>query len=411
MNPIPPRTPSKAGTPASAPAATEQRRASVWAEVGVLTLLWVTIALVFWLQNALIDGWPWPIALRLAVFDWGPWIVLSPFVLWLGRIAHIDQRTWRWAVPLHFGACLATVVLFEVIFSYGAERRAFAHFGQIHRMPPYGQGVDDTGFGVPPAPLQPPPRMWATFRRPAAHRFSHARFTFPVYCVLLAAAHAMAFHRRSLERERQAMRAEASLAEARLAMLQAKLNPHFLFNTLNSITHFVRESPQQAEDMIAALSELLRSVLANAEQREVSFATEMGFIESYLAIQQIRFGERLQVTREIDPGALSAAVPTLLLQPLVENAVIHGIAPQRAGGKLTIKAARQDDRLRIEIADTGVGLDAPRSSRRPSSGLGLGITRERLSSLYDGGHRFELGANPGGGALAVIDIPFKEYNT
>jgi hypothetical protein len=407
MKPIAPPTASKRATLSSALAGADQRKASAWAEIGVLTLLWITVALVFWLQNALIDGWPWPIALRLAVFDWGPWIVLSPFVLWLGRVAHIDQRTWRWAVPLHFAACLATVVLFEVIFSYGAERRVFAHFGPIHRMSPYGEGMDDTGFGVPPGP--PPPHMWATFRRPGAHRFSHARFTFPVYCVLLAAAHAMAFHRRSLERERQAMRAEASLAEARLAMLQAKLNPHFLFNTLNSITHFVRESPQQAEDMIAALSELLRSVLANAEQREVSLATEMGFIDSYLAIQQIRFGERLQVAREIDAEALIAAVPTLLLQPLVENAVIHGIAPQRGGGKLTIKAACDGGRLRIEIADTGVGLDAPRSSRHPSSGLGLGITRERLSSLYDAQHTFALAANPGGGARAVIDIPFKEF--
>jgi hypothetical protein len=402
-----PQPASKIDTVSVSSAFSEPRKYSIWAEIGVLTLLWITIALVFWLQNALIDGWPWTIALRLAVFDWGPWIVLSPFVLWLGRAAHIDQKTWKWAVPLHFAACLATVVLFEVIFSYGAERRALAHFNQMHRMPPpHGEVGEEVGFGGPPPP---PPHMWASFQRPAGRRFSHARFTFPVYCVLLAAAHAMAFHRRSLERERQALRAEASLAEARLAVLQAKLNPHFLFNTLNSITHFVRESPQQAEDMITSLSELLRAVLANADQREVSLATEMNFIESYLAIQQIRFGERLQVVREIEPAALVAAVPTLLLQPLVENAVIHGIAPQRAGGKLMIKAVRQGDRLRIEIADTGVGLDAPRSARQPSSGLGLSITRERLASLYDTRHTFALGANPGGGAAAVIDLPFHEF--
>jgi len=399
--------PATASNEAAAPVASEQRKYPIWAEIGVLTLLWITIALVFWLQNALIDGWPWTIALRLAVIDWGPWIVFSPFVLWLGRAAHIDQKTWKWAVPLHFAACLATVVLFETIFSYGAERRTLAHFNQRHRLPTArGEGLDDTGFGAPPGP---PPRVWPSFQHPGARRFSHARFTFPVYCVLLAAAHAMAFHRRSLERERQAMRAEASLAEARLAMLQAKLNPHFLFNTLNSITHFVRESPQQAEDMIASLSELLRSVLANADQREVSLATEMSFIDSYLAIQQIRFGERLQVTREVDPNALVAAVPTLLLQPLVENAVIHGIAPQRAGGKLAIKVMRREERLRIEIADTGVGLEAPRSVRHSSSGLGLGVTRERLRSLYQTRHTFTLGPNAGGGALAVIDIPYHEF--
>lgn len=386
------------------PSTAESRKHSVWAEIGVLTLLWITIAFVFWLQNALFDGWPWSVALRVAIFDWGPWIVLSPFVLWLGRTAHIDQKTWRWAVPLHFAACLATIILFDAIFSLGAERRPLNHWAQMHRAGMRAEPDDDTGFGGP-LPPPPPPRP---FGRPSARRFSHARFTFPVYCVLLAAAHAMAFHRRSLERERQALRAEASLAEARLAMLQAKLNPHFLFNTLNSIAHFVREAPERAEDMIASLSELLRSVLANADQREVPLSKELSFIDSYLAIQQIRFGERLRVQREIAPDALRASVPTLLLQPLVENAVIHGIAPQREGGTLTLVVRHEGQRLRIELSDTGVGLGAPRASRHPSTGLGLSITRERLSSLYDGDHTFTLSADAGGGARVVIEIPFRE---
>lgn len=197
-------------------------------------------------------------------------------------------------------------------------------------------------------------------------------FQLPLYLMIMSAAHAALFYRRDRERE-------ASLAKARLHVLTMQLQPHFLFNTLNMIAELVHEDPPKADAMITSLSEMLRLTLdANAAEL-VPLQQEAQFIERYFAIMQMRFGERLQYLCEIAPEARAALVPPFLLQPLVENAIRHGLDPTPAGGTVTIRAAIAGERLVISVRDTGVGLS---EGAPPSEGIGLRNTRERLRQLF-----------------------------
>ena len=206
------------------------------------------------------------------------------------------------------------------------------------------------------------------------------------------------------------MRAEARLAEARFLALQAQLNPHFLFNTLNTIAELVYDTPEAAEDMITSLSELLRAVLAAQHRREVSLAEELALVDCYCKIQKTRFGDRLNVCRDIESAAATAAVPTLLLQPLVENAVIHGVAPDRQPGTVFIRARVAAGRLHLEVADTGRAAASPAEAGQPLQfveGVGLGNTRARLATLYGSDHVFTLARTAEGGVSVQIEIPLR----
>jgi len=205
------------------------------------------------------------------------------------------------------------------------------------------------------------------------------------------------------ERERRALQAEAQVAETRLLALQTQLQPHFLFNTLNSIASLVHTQPAAADRMICSLSALLRGVLDIAHEREVPLARELEFVRQYLEIQTTRFEGRLKVTWQVAPGLERCAVPTLLLQPLVENAVIHGLAPLPRGGEITLRAFLTADVLRVEIEDNGVGLDANKPER-----VGLHGTRERLRTLYGDRAHFELVPKAEGGTSARLSLPRRE---
>ena len=196
----------------------------------------------------------------------------------------------------------------------------------------------------------------------------------------------------------------ARLAEARLTALRAQLNPHFLFNTLNAVSSLSLMGRQEdVAEMIGRLGGLLRVTL-DEQSQEVSLASEMSFIDDYLAIQRVRFADRLDVRKTIEPGALHAIVPSLLLQPIVENAVEHGIGREGpAVVVLSIKASRLLDTLQLEVEDTGRGFpDSERVER-----IGLANTRERLRELYGSDYRFEYGNSPSGGARVRIVIPFR----
>ena len=199
-------------------------------------------------------------------------------------------------------------------------------------------------------------------------------------------------------------RLEARLAEARLQSLKLQLHPHFLFNTLNTITALITVDPRAAERMVSGLSDLLRLSLRNVGEQEVPLARELEILEHYLQIQQIRFRDRLRVSLDIEPAARSALVPNLLLQPLVENAIRHGIAPRAAPGHIRIQAAVRDATLELDVVDDGVG---DRSPGVRVEGVGLGNTRVRLRSLYGARHRFEAGGGDGGGFAVRIAIPFR----
>jgi signal transduction histidine kinase len=197
---------------------------------------------------------------------------------------------------------------------------------------------------------------------------------------------------------------EARLAQAQLESLKLQLHPHFLFNTLNTITALINTDPRAAERMVSGLSDLLRLSLRSAPEPEVPLDRELEVLDRYVEIQTVRFKDRLTVAFEIDPSVRRALVPNLILQPLVENAIRHGIAPRAAPGRIEIRATRVDGRLALRVTDDGVGA-AP--GVVPREGIGLSNARARLRSLYGTAHRFYAGRGPGGGFAVSIDIPFR----
>ncbi|HEX6313780.1 MAG TPA: histidine kinase, partial [Gemmatimonadaceae bacterium] len=209
--------------------------------------------------------------------------------------------------------------------------------------------------------------------------------------------------RRFSEAARESEELQGRLDQARLHALRLQLQPHFLFNTLNTITALVHRDPPGAERMVTGLSELLRVSLGTAAEQEVRLDRELEVLRHYLDIQQVRFSDRLAVRFDVDPGAQDAMVPSLLLQPLVENAIKHGITPRVAAGQLHITVRRQGDMLAMEVADDGVGV---RGAEPLAEGVGLGNTRARLTSLYGKNHRLVAGPRSAGGFTVTIEIPY-----
>jgi len=193
-------------------------------------------------------------------------------------------------------------------------------------------------------------------------------------------------------------------ARAELAALQARINPHFFFNTLNTISSLVEEDPRRAGDLVTTLAELFRYTFRATESRPVRLEEELEFVRRYLTIEQARFGERLHVVSEVSAAALQVSVPGLLLQPLVENAVGHGVAPLRRGGTVRIAAHVESEELVVEVSDDGRGLPPHGDPVRP--GHGLDNVRQRLATLYGERGRLSLAPGVGGnGAVATLRIP------
>ena len=198
------------------------------------------------------------------------------------------------------------------------------------------------------------------------------------------------------------------LLEARLDALQRQINPHFLFNTLNSIAALARSKPELAREMTVKLANILRALLKD-HGSYVPLRDELKFTDDYLDIEVVRFGpEKLRVEKQIDPETLDVMVPNILLQPLIENSIKHGLEPRIHGGTVTLRSQMAGDNLRIEVADDGVGMgDRPGAAIRRSTGNGIGIknVQERLEVLYGGRARFEVVSNPGRGTVVSIEIP------
>jgi LytS/YehU family sensor histidine kinase len=201
------------------------------------------------------------------------------------------------------------------------------------------------------------------------------------------------------------VRFEADLARAQLSNVEARLRPHFLFNTLNTASALIVEEPRQAERLLAELADLLRASLAAEPHREVRLDEELRFTEKYLDIERVRFQDRLRVTIDAPPDTRQALVPHLILPPLVENAIRHGIAPLESGGRVTVAAARDNGRLLLLVRDDGVGTGA--SHATDGAGIGLPGVRARLTQLYGDGFRLDLEASLPRGTLASIDIPYR----
>lgn len=229
----------------------------------------------------------------------------------------------------------------------------------------------------------------------------------PAYWLVWAGWAAVAFLRRSRERELQQATLRSQLADARLSALALQLNPHFLFNTLNMIASFVGSDPARAERMIATLSDLLRESLRRGEARDVSLEDEVRVLGHYLTIMQARFADRLRVDLDVPADLLRARVPLLLLQPLVENAITHGTARQTGQGHLAIRARRTGDRLTLTVEDNGPGFDGAPAD---ALGRGVGLTNvaERLKTLYGSDHQLDFANRPAGGARVTLTLPWQE---
>ncbi len=207
---------------------------------------------------------------------------------------------------------------------------------------------------------------------------------------------------RERERERQANRLEQLMSGLKLSLLRAQIQPHFLFNTLHAISALLRVDPRAAEEMVADLAEILRASFSDATTQETSLQRELDLVGCYLRIQQRRFGERLMLDWRIAPDTLRAAVPALLLQSLVENAVVHGIAPLARPGTLSVSAHRERERLLLVVADDGAGVPAGHHV-----GVGLANVQERLAQLYGEAHSFALRSDAGHGTRIDIALPYR----
>jgi signal transduction histidine kinase len=228
-----------------------------------------------------------------------------------------------------------------------------------------------------------------------------------IYFAVLGCMHAFAYFIEARERETQAAQLTAQLAEARLGALRMQLHPHFLFNSLNAIAVLVRDQrTREATRMLELLSDLLRQVLRTDPAHEVAVAEELRFLEQYLAIEQIRFSDRLTVTFAVDADVLDAALPGFVLQPLVENALRHGLADRSEGGVVEIGARREGAELVLWVRDNGVGLG---TETTPGPGLGLANTRERLATLYGARARLDVSGAPGGGTTATVRLPYRRH--
>jgi len=228
-----------------------------------------------------------------------------------------------------------------------------------------------------------------------------------VYWTIVGVGHALAYYRKYREREMLAIMLESRLAQTQLQMLKMQLQPHFLFNTLNAISALMHQDVELADQMLARLAQLLRATLESAGTQEVPLKQELEFVELYLEIEQARFGPRLVVHIDAEAETMDAGVPNLILQPLVENAIRHGIAPRPQTGHIEIRARRENGELRVEIMDDGPGL-AGDSSVPQREGVGLTNTRARLRQLYGNAHQFTLANRAGGGLVVTVCVPFRE---
>lgn len=311
------------------------------------------------------------------------WLLLTPAIFWLSRRFTIDHGAWPKHLVIHLFAALVGAVAIDFIAGW------------------------TLGIFMPDHP-------WASFEpgvRLLNFRFLDELF---IYFVVLAAGFARDYFWRFRERQLEASRLreeaiglEARLADARLHALRMQMNPHFLFNTLHAVSSLVERDPAGVRRMIARLSELLRYTLEGSGSQEVTLKEELDFLRRYLEIQQIRFQGRLEVTESIDEETLDAQLPSMILQPLVENAVKHGVNMIEGSGRIELRAQHLNGMLVVSIHDNGPGIEAlPSEPISSSDGVGLRNTRERLEMLYGDGDRLSLERSPLGGLIARIRVPF-----
>jgi hypothetical protein len=356
------------------PAAAGRTTPVVW----LVSLAWLGPALLAMFQTYMqgrLGHWDPPPTWRNLLWEGGDWLIyglLTPIVFLLARRFPIERR----GLFPHLAIHLAGAVLLCAAWAAGGRA--------LH---------------------------WILFREPPTVEafiswfFISLPFGVAVYFAVLGVEHAVFHFLQARERETQAARLTAQLAEARLGALRMQLQPHFLFNSLNAITVIVRDrDPATATRLLEQLGDMLRRVMRQDRPQEVGLAEELDFVRQYLAIEEVRFSDRLRVEYAIDPALASAAVPEFVLQPLVENAVRHGVARRTEPSVVRIGARREGHDLILTVSDQGPGPAG--AGEAPASGVGLSNIRERIRTLY--GERAELLLAPGpdGGTTATVRLPY-----
>jgi two-component sensor histidine kinase len=345
--------------------------------------------LLFAAPLALTGQVSWRQAVTFGGSFWALWLLFLPAVAWLSFRFPIERKRLFRNVALHLLACLLVV---------GANRAAFR---VVPRLSPSPQRSE--------APGRSPDSKTHRLGPPAALGVFvglRAALDVLVYWSLVGVCQAITNSRGSQERERRAVELEARLTSAKLQALRMQINPHFLFNTLNSIATLVYVNPRAADEMLGDLSELLRRSLDSMEEQEIPLAQELEFIGAYLSIEQKRFGERLRLERSVPDELMKALVPALILQPLVENAIRHGIEPRRGPGLISIEAKLEDKHLHLIVRDNGRGLPGADRNSSVRRGIGLANTQARLQGLYGQDQSFSFGRAEPQGCRVDIHLPF-----
>lgn len=299
---------------------------------------------------------------------WYASILSAPLFIWLARRLPFDRRRWPVSLAAHLGVVVALVMATGIV----QYQLTFAGAPGAISLPRYLAAVLMTG-SLP-------------------------------FLTVAAAAHALEARLRARDRELDAAKIETQLAEARLEALSAQLQPHFLFNTLQAISTLISRDPSAAEKMVANLADLLREVLRQGDKREIPLREELRILDAYLEISRRRFGERLTIAIDVAPDALDAAVPFFVLQPLVENALHHGVGARRGAARVDVVGRATGDRLSLSVTDDGPGADG--EIRR---GVGLSNTEARLRELYGGTATMNAATRPDGGFAVEIILPLRRH--
>jgi signal transduction histidine kinase len=312
---------------------------------------------------------------RMLLLMQPPWLLLgalAPAVVWLSMRFPVDKTRWPRSLPVHVVSAFA--------FAYGH----LALLATLHRF------------------------IFASSVPVAAQTSEFSRYyliqNLFVYCTVVGGAHAWRFYRSLQRRELDAALLQSLLSDARLEALRHQIQPHFFFNTLNTVVMFARNGDTRAVvKLLTDLSSLLRYSLEESASDHTTVQGEMEFLRQYLAIEQVRFGDRLHVTWDVDPALANAVIPRLILQPLVENAVRHGLSRIAHAAYLTVRCRRGGNDLVLEVEDNGPGVDTSANGERP--GIGLRNVRQRLDTLFDSAATLQLVSRAGGGTTARITLP------
>ena len=342
----------------------------------VAVLFWNALGVLFALPGLSSPGWNRQLLWSLTF--WWAWGLLTPLIFWIDARLPFQEKQLRRRVLAHLPLSVLVILLYTYLLNAIGAVVGLTEWSSL--------GV--SGF------------LASVFNQGILARWL-------VYWVIVAAWQTFRYYEHYLDSELQLERMERSFSEARLNALRMQVDPHFLFNALNTISSQLERDPKLARAMIEHLGDLLRLTLEARDRQEIPLAEELAFLEHYVAIQKIRFAENLRIEMQVAPEVNDALVPSLIVQPLVENAIRHGVSRRASGGTVTVLAERDANQLHIVVADDGVGLP-PAWTLETSMGTGLSVTEARIRGLHrDGNSRFSVRPRAGGGTEVEISLPLR----